>query len=94
LKYYIQSTLNSLQVLRRVSALTTRAKGTERDKLLIAEEKLKAFCDMSVICKNAVQRKLSTSSYSDHDTVDDEIRNIKVLPDYINDLKLACKERR
>jgi Telomere resolvase len=81
------------QVLRRVNALTIRAKGVERDKLLIAEEKLKAFNDMSLTCKNAVQRKISTSSYSGVDIIDEEIRAINVLPEYVSDLKLTCKER-
>jgi integrase len=81
------------QVLQRVHALTTKAKGIDRDKLLIAEDKLKAFNDMSLTSKNAVQRKLSTSSYSGVDIVDDEISAINVLPEYINDLKLTCKER-
>jgi Telomere resolvase len=81
------------QVLQRVHALTSEVKGIDRDKLLIAEEKLKAFNDMSVICKNAVQRKLCTSSYSGVDFVDDEIRAITVLPEFVSSLKLTGKER-
>jgi Telomere resolvase len=81
------------QALSRVNALIAKAKGIERNKLLIAEEKLKAFNDMSVICKNAVQRKLCTSSYSGVDFVDDEIRAITVLPEYVSSLKLTGKER-
>jgi Telomere resolvase len=81
------------QVLTRVNALTVKAKGVDRDKLLLAEEKLKAFNDMSVICKNAVQQKLSSKSYSGVDIVDDMIRAINVLPEYVSDLKLTCKER-
>jgi hypothetical protein len=81
------------QALSRVNVLIAKAKGVERDKLLLAQEKLKAFGDMSVTCKNAVQRKLCTSSYSGNDTVDDEIRAINVLPEYVSNLKLTCKER-
>jgi hypothetical protein len=81
------------QAVSRVNALIAKAKGVERDKLLIAEQKLKAFGNMSVSCKNAVQQKLSSKSYSGVDIVDDMIHAINVLPEYVSDLKLTCKER-
>jgi hypothetical protein len=79
--------------VEKVDGMIRAATGTDKTALMAAKEKLVEFNSKSLTDKNGIQRRVRTTPYSGHALIDDMIVGFKILPAYMNDLRVTVSER-
>ena len=79
--------------LEQVDKDIATARKAEREVLRAARVKLVEFKEMPLSQKNAVQKRLRSSTFSGSAQVDDMISAFTIFPEYMDELKITVPER-